>query len=421
MQLIAYVVMAWLVLLVLSGFSDSKWGSGVRGALSGVSRARGEGVRDRLSAGVSGARQGWSDTPRGGHRPVGRTPPPDTLLSRLTGRVSGAVRGAREEASAVQTGGVRGHLWAIWQGAKSGVRAAHQPRVSDTRTPMILVRPDGTATEFAWDEATPLPRLRPGEHIHWLDEFGSFGDDTVGSPITYDDQQQPGGIDHSEPAEELTNEGDMMDGTAQWDPESRARLDEHRRNRETAAGQAEAMESFSRGGQQPAERVPGVSSEERVRQIDYDRGPVFNREQNPSRNGGGVPAWATNAANGHGLEAIESLPQYRRYLAAAKTRALSEQEDADALAQRLTQQAQAIADAVDRFAAMHGDPATVREGHMVAEAARLAREAAVRASTLLTHLAEQIQVTLDGLRRHDQVQESHDAGVHMDRDAYAGS
>lgn len=173
-----------------------------------------------------------------------------------------------------------------------------------------------------------------------------------------------------------------------------------------------------------AARYPGAA-EERLRDIDDDRGPIFRADKkpaagvHPARTGTGAPAWATALADGAG--AIETLPQYRRYLAGAKTRALSEQEDADALVQRLTSQAQAISDAVERFAAMHGDPATVREGHQVAESARLAREASLRTSVLLAQLTEQIQVALDGLRRHDQVQESHDAGVHMDRDAYAGS
>jgi hypothetical protein len=318
---------------------------------------------------------------------------------------------------------------------------------------MLLVRPDGTAEHIAWDESSWLPRLRPGERIHWLDRFGAI-DDSIGSPITYDDQM-PGGFDHNADISDLADESEPDTLPTGWlsmtlscmDPfcgaaqtfrapyDSRAGLSwevikanwlivddsngsgwcpEHRPDKATYT-------PYDPNDPETRAFIERVLEAKLARLERFDTPDAAIRPAAEQHEGDGMTHPSNGSGHGSTAGAIENLPDYRRYLAAALTRALGELEDAQAGAQRHRDQAVSIAEGVSRLIALKADPATVAEGNRVAEQAQMAAEASTKLATQLSELVDSIKAAIDGARRHDQVQESHDSGVHLDREAYQGA
>jgi hypothetical protein len=280
---------------------------------------------------------------------------------------------------------------------------------------MLLVRPDGSAEHIDWDEASPLPRLAPGERIHWLNEFGSV-DESIGATYTYDDQQ-PGGVDYIDPDDDSSQPTKPnLAATAAGPSEGENMRDDQLHSYAAAPGDHERFLAEADAADAARQTHPRLA----------DRGFTASGHGmiGPSLNSGaanGSPA--SGAANGSpaSVDAIETLPEYRRYLNTVRDRAQAEIDDAQATVQRLTNWSHAIREAVSRFAAAHGDPKTIAEGHSVSEHAHIAKENALHTQRLLNELVDHIQIALAGLARHDMVQEAHDAGTHLDRHVYNGN
>lgn len=407
MRSIVYLLLAVLSGMLLSGATDSRWGSGVRGALSGVS-GRGSdkgvrGVRDRLSAGVSGAASGWREKAA----QLGRTPRPDTPLSRLRDRLSEGVRGVRRKVSGQREGDDRTQGW-----GPDG----------RSRIQMMIRRPDGQARYVDHWDGDPYPHLEPGEELFHIGEHGQ----AQPSNWTYEDQQEA--ADSAEPTGSVcphchgTRLHPGQPGGRAVAPDTPCpwcTKDQTVRT-ELADGTVEYSSWWANQPLGSPETYEAIGA--RVSIEDRETGALTEYTR---------PRQSTGGTEGdHDMTTTESpttagadmtLPQYRQFLQATKTRALSEHEDAQALQQRLAQWSHTVREATEGFAAMHADPQTVREGHEVAEWAHISKEVVLNATRLLNELTEKIQAALDGLRRHDMVQEAHNSGVHLDRTAYDGA
>lgn len=411
MAAIGFLIVPVLILLGVSVVSDGQWGRGVRGAVrQGVSGVRGQGVR----GGLAGVRSGWlsgvKDTSPSTRRTVGKTPPKDTVLSGVLGKLSG-----------LSSRGVR------------AVRDRVSGRSKDTDRPLLLMRPDGTSEYVNIGDNFGEVNLKPGERIVNLDRFGATGE----TAWDYEDQQEVADFSPSrfEPSHACgyckdtkrwpsQEEGD----TCPWCTGALSLLYSRREpNGEVYAHQIAWT---------PGDRIP--ESEDGFRVMDPATGDSTGRVTAaelaqmadiwPTEPIPAVPAAVPThegvtpmTAPTQQAGAIETLPDYRRYLAAALDRALGELEDAQAGAKRHRDQAVSIAEGVSRLIALKADPATVGEGNRVAEGAQLAAEASTKLAGQLADLVSAIQAAIAGARRHDQVQESHDSGVHLDREAYQGA
>lgn len=165
---LGFLLLAVLCLLLLSAFTDGQLGRGVRGALSGLSSDDAGGVRDRVSATAEGARLGWGDKTPSTRRTVGKTPPQDSLLSGVLGRLSGLFsRGVR----AVRD------------------RVSGEPAdASDSRpkSTIMVAEPGGVGWYENHYDGDPWPTLEPGQQVYNVDPATQKA-----TPVgwTYDDQQ----------------------------------------------------------------------------------------------------------------------------------------------------------------------------------------------------------------------------------------
>lgn len=422
------LVLGLAALLAVSSQSQGRWGSGVRAAVRGVSSKDTRGARDRVSSGVLGFTKAWKDTgpPQ---RPQGQR----TLLQNLT---SWGVLGVRSAAARV-----------------SGRRPSN-PVVR-----MLLVRPDGSAVEIDHDDNTPYPPLKPGERLHYLDRFGK----ALGNPWTYEDQQDEAAgpthkvwLQHRDGAlEELAVPDDApLPVGAYEEAGARVYIEDP-----TTGGLAELTEptlvATGHGGTDEGENVTDPSEQGLSYKMPAwtDKSPSYDDMVNARAERGGTeppewtarrerqadqdarhPAAATEARadaarqrggshlNGSAAAgAIENLPGYGRYMTGLQPQVIGNMEDAQAGAVRLRAQAATMDTGVDTLISLRADAATVAEGRRIAELAHAAADLATQLASREADLNDAITAAIHGLRRHDHVQESHNAGVHLDRPAYDGA
>lgn len=423
-----YLIMAGLVLLGLSALSDGQWGRGVRGAVRAASGQDAGGVRDRLSAAGSGWLSGRSDRSPSTRRTVGRTPPADTLLSGVLGKLSGlsgrAVRAVRDKVS--------------------GQR-------QDSRTQMLLVDPDGQARYVDVGMGEPYPVLQPGQRLHHLGLHGALTE-----PWTYDDQQAEQAREAATFAPsrfEPTHACGYCKDTKHWPGENDTCpwctgalslvYSERHPNGEVYGHQIgwtpgdripDSINGFRVMDPKSGDSTSSVTADELRSMSEQATQPI------PAANAAGTPEGESNVSEEQhrmnvemannalrqmvakdAVRAFENLPSYERFLTDTRDKVLGDMEDAKSGVQRHVQLSTSVGDGMSRLAALRVDVATIAEGGRVAEHAAVVRDRSTALAAALADLDSTVQAALAGLKRQQPAQELANSSVLAERPAYDGA